>query len=301
MRRALVDVLYRIYIVQVKLGVNALRVEIEREGYEIYVSRPFTVSEERALYSFRARKHSELRRSNCRSAVVVRMQADYRVLAVGETAAEILYLIGKKIRRAALDGRGQIEYHLVALARVKRVHDGSADFRGKVRLRAHEALGRVFIYNVCSVGLGFVAELLYELCSVDRNIRNALLVRVEHDFSLQSGGGVVEMEDDILRALYSVKGLSYQVFARLHQHLYLHVVRYVPAVYKRAEYLIFRLARRRKADFDFLYAYGAERFEHLKFLRQVHRVDERLISVAQVDAAPYRRVLDFIARPGARP
>ena len=140
MRRTLVDVLYRIYIVQIKLGVNALRVEIEREGYEIYVSRPFAVSEERALYSFRAREHSELRRSNCRSAVIVWMQADYRVLAVGETAAEILYLIGKKIRRAALDGRGQIEYHLVALARVKRVHDGSADFRGKVRLRAHEAL-----------------------------------------------------------------------------------------------------------------------------------------------------------------
>ena len=108
------------------------------------------------------------------------------MLAVGETAAEILYLIGKKIRRAALDGRGEIQYHFVVLIRAECVHDRCTDVCGKVRLRAHEALGRVFIYNVCAVGFCLVAELLYELCSVDGNISNAPLVCVKHNFSLQS-------------------------------------------------------------------------------------------------------------------
>ena len=300
MSRALVYVFYRVYVVQVKFRVDALSIKIERKGYEIDISSPLAVSEERALDPFGSREHTELRRGDCRSAVVVRVQADYCVFAVGETAAEILYLIGKKIRRAALDGRGEIQYHFVVLIRAECVHDRCTDVCGKVRLRAHEALGRVFIYNVCAVGFCLVAELLYELCCVDGNISNAPLVCVKHDFSLQSGGGVIEMEDDIFGALYRLKSLSYKMLARLHKHLYLHVVRDISAVYQRAEYLVFCLARRREPDFYFLYANGAERLEHLKLLRQVHRIDERLIAVPQVDTAPCRRALDFIARPCAR-
>ena len=150
----------------------------------------------------------------------MRVQADYCIFAVGETAAEIFYLIREKIRRAALDCRGEIQYHFVVLIRAECVHDRCADVCGKVCLRAHEAFGRIFIYNVCAVGFCLVAELLYELCSVDGNISNAPLVCVKHDFSLQSGGGVIEMEDDIFDALYRLKSLSYKMLTRLHKHLY---------------------------------------------------------------------------------
>ena len=234
MCRAFIYVFYRVYVVQVKLRVDALSIKIERKGYEIDISSPLAVSEERALDSFSSREHTELCRGDCRSAVVVRVQADYCIFAVGETAAEILYLIREKIRRAALDRRGQIQYHFVIIICAERVHDRRADVCGKVRLRAHEALGRIFIYNVCAVGFCFVAELLYELCCVDGNISNAPLVCVKHDFSLQSGGGVIEMEDDILGALYRLESLSYKMLARLHKHLYLHVVRDISAVYQRA-------------------------------------------------------------------
>ena len=108
------------------------------------------------------------------------------------------------------------------------------------------------------------------------------------------------MEDDIFGALYRLKSLFYKMLTRLHKHLYLHVVRDISAIYQRTEYLVFRLARRWEPDFDLLYTNGAERLEHLKLLRQVHRIDERLIAVSEIDTAPCRRALDFIARPCAR-
>ena len=66
MRRALVYVFYRVYVVQVKLRVDALSIKIERKGYEIDISSPLAVSEERALDSFSSREHTELRRGDCR-------------------------------------------------------------------------------------------------------------------------------------------------------------------------------------------------------------------------------------------
>ena len=140
-RRAFVYVFYRVYVVQIKLRVDALSIKIERKSYEIDISRPLAVSEERALDSFGSREHTELRRGDCRSAVVVRVQADYCIFAVGETAAKIFYLIREKIRRAALDCRGEIQYHFVVLIRTECVHDRCADVCGKVCLRAHEAFG----------------------------------------------------------------------------------------------------------------------------------------------------------------
>ena len=58
-----------------------------------------------------------------------------------------------------------------------------------------------------------------------------------------------------------------------------------------------RLRRRRKADFDFLEAELDEQREHLELLRDGHRLHERLVAVAQIDAAPVGRALDRAARP----
>ena len=57
------------------------------------------------------------------------------------------------------------------------------------------------------------------------------------------------------------------------------------------------LRRGREADLDFLEAHVDEGLEHVQLAPAVHRVDERLVAVAQVDAAPHRSARDGAARP----
>jgi hypothetical protein len=54
-----------------------------------------------------------------------------------------------------------------------------------------------------------------------------------------------------------------------------------------------------KADLDFLEAHVEQQLEHARLAVVAHRVDQRLVAVAQVDRAPDRRLVDALARPGA--
>ncbi len=59
------------------------------------------------------------------------------------------------------------------------------------------------------------------------------------------------------------------------------------------------LRRRREADLDLLDAEPDEQVEHRLLARRVHRLDERLVAVAQVGRAPDRRAVEHDLRPGA--
>ena len=59
------------------------------------------------------------------------------------------------------------------------------------------------------------------------------------------------------------------------------------------------LARRRETDLDLLVAQAYEQVEHAPLAGRRHRVDQRLVAVAEVDRAPQRRLLDPLRRPGA--
>ena len=56
---------------------------------------------------------------------------------------------------------------------------------------------------------------------------------------------------------------------------------------------------RREAHLDLLEADVDQQREHAELLLQVHRIDERLVAVAEVDAAPDRCAVDGPVRPGA--
>ena len=59
------------------------------------------------------------------------------------------------------------------------------------------------------------------------------------------------------------------------------------------------LRRRRKTDLDFLEAHVEQQVEHPRLALVAHRVDQRLVAVAQVDRAPDRRLVDAFGGPGA--
>src|SRR5699024_9311920 len=50
----------------------------------------------------------------------------------------------------------------------------------------------------------------------------------------------------------------------------------------------------READLDLLEADFDEQLEKLQLLLQAHRDDERLVAIAQIDAAPYRRFVHIL-------
>ena len=55
----------------------------------------------------------------------------------------------------------------------------------------------------------------------------------------------------------------------------------------------------READLDLLVAHRHQQLEHLELAGGRHRVDQRLVAVAQVGGQPARRLLDLLGRPGA--
>ena len=59
------------------------------------------------------------------------------------------------------------------------------------------------------------------------------------------------------------------------------------------------LRGRRKTDLDLLEAHPHQDFEEAPLAMDVHRVDERLVAVAQVDAAPCRCLRDRVPRPAS--
>ena len=58
-----------------------------------------------------------------------------------------------------------------------------------------------------------------------------------------------------------------------------------------------RLRGRWKSDFNFLKPHFDQLQEHAGLFFYIHRVDQRLITVTQVNAAPVRRLRDLLVRP----
>ena len=99
------------------------------------------------------------------------------------------------------------------------------------------------------------------------------------------------------RAVQRFDGAMNQLRARLAQHLNRHVRRNAIFFDDAPNEIEVGLRRRRKAHFDFGEADFEQQIPHLQLFVDVHRIDERLIAVAQIDAAPARRLRDDAVRP----
>ena len=105
------------------------------------------------------------------------------------------------------------------------------------------------------------------------------------------------MYNRLFTAFNGFKGAVNQLFPALGQHLYPHVIRYQLTVYQLTQEIELYLARSRKADFDLLKAQLYQVLEHLNFFFHNHGIDQRLVSIPQVNAAPHRRLLNLLPRP----
>ena len=174
-----------------------------------------------------------------------------------------------------------------------------ADLHGVIHLGAHEGLGGVLetqIHALVDEGLG---HLVNEVGGVGGDFGDAVGVHVEDHLPLEGGGGVVEVENDVLGALDGLEGLFDQMLPGLDQHLDGHVVGDVTPLDELPADLILRLAGGGEADLDLLDADVHQSVEVLQLLLKIHGVHQGLVAVPQVHGAPGGGLGDHLVGPGA--
>jgi hypothetical protein len=133
----------------------------------------------------------------------------------------------------------------------------------------------------------------------DGDVDDAVLVGPEHDLALHHRRGVVQVHDRLLGAGDGLVGPLDQVLAGLGQHLDDDVVGDATLLDQHPDEVEVGLRGGREADLDLLVAHLHEQLEHRQLAGGVHRLDQRLVAVAQVDRAPARGLRDLLRRPGA--
>ena len=179
--------------------------------------------------------------------------------------------------------------------RLDDVLDRLANVERDLELGAGEAFGRIFELKVRA--LHCVGERLDLLRRVDRDLLDAFRVGAENDFALQGGRRVIEVDDDLLRALDRLECALDQLGAALGQDLDSDVVRNRAALDDRADEIEVGLRGGGKGDLDLLEPHAGQELEHAVLAFDAHRLDQRLIAVAEIDRAPDRRLVDHVRGP----
>ena len=186
--------LMRLMSEQSSIGIDALRVHVERQRHDVDIAGALAIAEQRAFDAVGARHQRQFGGGDAGAAVIVRMQRDDHVLAIVEVAAHPFDLVGIDVGRRHLDGRRQVEDQLVVGRRPDDLGDGIADLQRHFELGAGKALRRIF-EAVAAAGLGrHVGD---HLGGVGGDLLDAGDVLLEHDAALQLAGRIVEMDDRV--------------------------------------------------------------------------------------------------------
>ena len=195
------------------------------------------------------------------------------------------------MRHGRLDRRRNVDDGLPVGRRLPYVQHGVADFERILYLCPVEALRAVFKHEVA---VGLLRQFLEELCAVDRELLDLLFVLAKDLLALGHRRRVIEVHDCLRRALDGFEGLADDVLSGLGQHLDRDVVRDHISLDQCAQKVILCLRRRRETDLDLLKPDLYQHLEELDLLLQAHGLDQGLVAVAQVHAAPDRGLVDII-------
>ncbi len=290
------DLAHGIDVGKVQLRIDTLAVHVQRYGHQIDIAGALAVAEQAALDAIRTGHQAQFGGSNARAAVVVGVQANQHAVALVDLAAKIFDLVGIDIRSGGLNGGRQVEDQLLLRRRLEYVDHRVADLDGEVGLSGAEHLGRIF-----EAPIGFrrrIGETLDHLRRGDGDVHHTSLVLVEHDAAEARCRRVVVMDDGPLGTLERFEGAGDQVLASLGQHLNGDVIRNMPTLDQLANEIEIGLRCRGKAHFDLLQADLHQRLEETHLLRRVHRLDQRLVAIAQIGAQPDRSLSDGLRWPG---
>ncbi len=283
-----------IHVGEVELGIDPLAVEVHGHGDDVHVAGALTVAEQGALDAIRPRQHRQFGGSHPATPIVVGVDGDAHLGSRLQIAAEPLHLIRKHVGGAHLHRGGQIQDHGAGCA-APLIDNGVTHLDGKLHLGAAEALRRVL---KAPLGARIAGRILpHPARPLHGDGLDPVATCVEHIVALGRVDRVVDMDDGPLGPLEGLEGTGNQIFARLYQHLDGDVIGDEVAVDKLAHEVEIGLGGCREAHLDVLEADVHHQRPHLQLLRHRHRLDQRLVAVAQVHGAPERRPLQHPVGP----
>ena len=291
---ALVDIDDLVDIFNIEAGIDPLCEHIVGDGQHINVAGPLAVAKERSLDALGPCEKGELGGGHTASAVIVRMDAEDDAVPVLEVPAHPFDLVGIDIGRIHFNSRRKVEDHRLFLRGLPDVLDGRADLKREIKLCACKALRRILEHEVA---VKLIPAFLHPAGAVLGDLDDTRAVHVKDDVPLEGRCGIINMENDILASLDRFIGPVDLVFPALGENLDIDIIGDHVVVDQSPEKIILDLARRREADLDLLEAELDEKAEHFHLFTDDHRIDQGLIAVAQVDAAPDRRFLNLLVRP----
>ena len=284
-----------VHVGEIQLRINALRVKIQAQCHQVDIAGAFAIAEQAALDPVRARHQAEFRCSDAGTAVIMGVQADHDMVALADMFAHPLDLVGVDIGCCRLDRCRQVEDQRFFGGRLDNVHDSLDHFQAEIEFRGGKGFRRIF---EMPVGVGIFFRLFaQDGRAFASDVLDSLLVELEHHVAPGRGHRVVQMDYRLFRALEAGKAGFDQVAARLGQHLDDDVVGDLSGFDQAADKIEIGGAGGRKADLDLLYADLHQEVEEALFLLRVHRIDQRLIAVAQIGGQPARGLVYRAGRP----
>ena len=282
---------------EVERGIDTLAEQVQRERDHVDVAGPLPVAEQRALDPVGAGHDAELGGGHRGAAVVVRVQREHDRVAGADVAVEPLDLVPVDVGRRHLDGGRKIQDHRARDGRLPDVHHRFADLLGEVELGAGEALGRVLEVDV---GPGDRRhEPATELGRAHRDVDDAGAVEAEHHAALERRRRVVEVHERLPRPADRLEGALDLLGPSLGEDLDHDVVGDQILLDEQPHEVEVGLGGRGEAHLDLLEPAAHHQIEHLGLALDVHGIDQGLVAVAQVDAAPARGPRDDATRPRA--
>src|SRR3954471_2771743 len=282
---------------EVDLRVDALAEQVQAEGHQVDVAGALAVAEQAALDAVGAGTVTELGGGDGGAAVVVRVQGEDDGVPAAQVAVHPLDLVGVDRGLGHLHRRRQVDDRRPLDGGLPDVGDRVAHLDGEVELGAGEGLGGVLEPDV---GVAHVlGQLVDQLGAVDGDVDDAGPVGVEDDPPLQGAGRVVEVDDRVVGAPQRLEGALDQLVTGLGEDLDRDVVRDQVLLDQLTDEVEIGLTGRREADLDLLVAHADQQLEHPPLAVGRHRVDQRLVAVAQVDRAPAGGDGGDLLRPGA--
>ena len=204
--------------------------------------------------------------------------------------------VGVDVRRELLHRRRQVDDHLGRRRRPPLRRHALADLDGVVELCVVEALRRVLEHDLRGRLSG---EPLAQRRPAHREAGDPVTFHPEDDPPLRHRRRVVEVHDRAPGAVDRLVRALDQLGPRLGEHRDRHVRGDQVLLDERPDEVEVGLRRRREADLDLLQAEREQQVEEAPLASGVHRIDERLVAVAEVGRAPDRRAIDNDIRPGA--
>ena len=284
---------------EIQLGIDVVGVHIEGQGDDVHIPGPFPVAEQGPFHPVGSGHQGQFRGGHPFTPVIVGVQADDGPVPVLQIPDEVFDLVRIGVGGGHFHRGRQVDDHRFFLGGSQGVQHRFTDFHRIVGFRAGEAFGRIFVPDVhAAFGDFFFRQFPDQFGPVHGNLGDPFHVLPEHDFPLEGGSGIVEVDDHVLGTLHRFKGLLDQFRTGLNQHLDGHVIGDVVVLNQGPEDFIFRFRSGGESHFDFLEADFHQGGEQQQLFFQLHGGHQGLVPVPQVYAAPDGGLGNGLVRPG---